>query len=249
MQHEGLLVATHGCCGCWKSYVHKKIWFMHHHLILKRIGEAAVTIRQQRGIFECTHQSLLHRRQRRRWLGCVMRWVPECVSIWSQLVANYNFFSEYFSGFAWFPTLVWPTSMIHGTARTYIRHKIALFWFPLLPHKVWAWSSPHSLFVKVQVLKPPMHLWTVSFYFCNKPVDGCILANTCNWLCLITRSCVWTEYIILLIILSWGCCISYSYSPVIQLWSTFGSAFANLCRVLKITPKIVNIKSAFLSGK
>jgi EAL domain-containing protein (putative c-di-GMP-specific phosphodiesterase class I) len=29
----------------------------------------------------------------------------------------------------------------------------------------------------------------------------------------------------------------------------FGSAFANLCRVLKITPKIVKIESAFLSGK
>ena len=67
---------------------------MHRHLILKRTGEAAATIRQQLGIFECTRQSLLHRRQRRHWLSCVMRWVPECVNIWSKLVTNSNFFQN-----------------------------------------------------------------------------------------------------------------------------------------------------------
>jgi len=83
----------------------------------------------------------------------------------------------------------------------------------------------HSIFVKVQVIKPPLHLWTVSFYFCNKPSDGYILAKTCSWLCLINVSCVWTEYVILLVILSWGCLF---HIVILQLFN-YGPLWKCIC--------------------
>ena len=136
---------------------------MHCHLILKRIGEAAATIRQQLGIFECTRQSVLHRRQHRHWLGCVMRWAPECLNIWSQLVTSYNFF---FSILQWFCLVsILSQTHFHGpwhckdTCLTYKCLTINLcFGLPCHLTKFGHGVFLHSLFVKVQVLKPPMHL-------------------------------------------------------------------------------------------
>jgi len=61
MQHEGLLTAQHGWCGCWKCCMHGKhdlniaSWLWRESLMQQQPPG------QQLGIFECTRQSLLHR--------------------------------------------------------------------------------------------------------------------------------------------------------------------------------------------
>jgi len=56
--------------------------------------------------------------------------------------------------------------------------------------------------VRFRAIKPPMQLWTFSFssYFHDQPDSGCLLAKTRSWLYLINKSCIWTEYIILLVV-------------------------------------------------
>jgi hypothetical protein len=58
-------------------------------------------------------------------VGCVSRSVAERLNLWSQLVTNYNFFSEYLSGFAYFPTLIRTPMMICGIARTHVQDIVA----------------------------------------------------------------------------------------------------------------------------
>jgi len=57
-----------------------------------------------------------------------------------------NFSSEYFSGFASFPTLVKPTLTVCCTVRTasptYSSSTINLRFILPSPHKVWVWSFP-----------------------------------------------------------------------------------------------------------
>ena len=65
MRHKGLLLAKHGCCGCFNNAAPIKTLISLRLLILKRIVEATATIRQQLGIFECIRQCLL--RRGRRW--------------------------------------------------------------------------------------------------------------------------------------------------------------------------------------
>ena len=116
MQHEGLLLAKHGSCGCWKSCVHEKLvlhidsWFWRE------------SLRQQQPFG--SNLAFLRAHINLCWfsVSCVSRLVPVCLNIWSQLVTNYNFFSEYLSGFTWFPTLVRSTLMVCGTARTHVQH-------------------------------------------------------------------------------------------------------------------------------
>ena len=85
-------------------------------LILKRISFPLSLRQQQPGIFEHTHQSLL-----RCWL-CIE--VDGCtLNICSILVRNTTFFfSEYFSSFAWIPTLVRPNMTVCSTARMHLWH-------------------------------------------------------------------------------------------------------------------------------
>ena len=132
MQHEGLLQAKHDCCGCWKSYVREKLdlrifsWFWRE------------SIRQQQPsgrnvAFLSAHINLCF-----VGVGCVSISVPVLLNIWSQLVTNYNPFSEHIGGFSWFTALVRPIAMVCGTARTHVRSKVV--WSVLSPHEVWAWS-------------------------------------------------------------------------------------------------------------
>jgi hypothetical protein len=89
-------------------------------------------------------------------------------------VTNYNFFRI----LQWF-CLISNLSQSHfdgpwhckKTCPTYNCLTINLC-FGLLCHltKFGQGVFPHTLFVKVQVLKPPMHLWTVYFYLCGKPI-------------------------------------------------------------------------------
>jgi hypothetical protein len=58
-------------------------------------------------------------------VGCISRSVAECLNLWSRLVTNYSFFSDYFSGFAYFPNLIRPRMMICGTARVHVQHIVA----------------------------------------------------------------------------------------------------------------------------
>ena len=60
-------------------------------------------------------------------VGCVSGSVAERLNLWSQLVTNYNFFLEYFSDFAYFPTLIRPPVMICGTTRMHVQH-IGAWW-------------------------------------------------------------------------------------------------------------------------
>ena len=105
-------------CGAVRTLRTWKTWFTYHHLILKRIVEAAATIRQQPGIFECIRQSLL--RRRRLYIEVRDHTFVNLVAVGNKL---HLYFSEYFCGFAWFPTLVRPTLMVRGTAWTQVWQK------------------------------------------------------------------------------------------------------------------------------
>ena len=113
-----------------KSLVTWENWLTHHQLILKRIVEAVANIMQLSGIFRCTRQSLRHRRQL-----CI----EVCASTFELLVStitNYNYYSEYFSGFAWFPNSVtiWRSAALQGRrSDTQLLDSKWLFWF-LLSH-------------------------------------------------------------------------------------------------------------------
>jgi len=92
-----------------------KPWFTFHQLILKRILLPVLLRQQQPGMFERNRQSRLYRRL------CIQV-VAVCLNICSELLWNTTFFSEYLSGFAWFPTLVWPNLTVRSTARMLLRH-------------------------------------------------------------------------------------------------------------------------------
>ena len=78
-----------------KNVAHMKYLITYHHLILKRIVEAATAIRQQPGIFERIRQSQLRRRR-------------QCIEVRDHTFANlvavgnklHLYFSEYFCDFA-----------------------------------------------------------------------------------------------------------------------------------------------------
>jgi hypothetical protein len=74
--------------------------------IIARIVKAAQTIRQQTGIFVCSRHFLP-----RRCRLCIEVGV-RTFEHGLQIGTLYNFPSEYFSGFARFPTLIRPTLMI-----------------------------------------------------------------------------------------------------------------------------------------
>jgi hypothetical protein len=93
------------CAGLrgYKNATYKKNLIYTSRLILKRIAEAAETISQQPDIFERTSQSLLCRHQL-----CIEvngHTFEHLVSIGNKL----QLFSDYYSGFALFPTSVGPT--------------------------------------------------------------------------------------------------------------------------------------------
>ena len=77
--------------------------------------------------------------------GCVSRSLAVHFNIWSQLVTNYSFFSEYFRGFAWFPALVRPNLMVCGAARMHEQHIV-----------VWQYTF---------VLVPPITSWRLGMEF------------------------------------------------------------------------------------
>jgi hypothetical protein len=86
--------------------------------LIARIAEAAATSRQGKVVFELTGQSLLHRRRNFIEVGGLR------FNICSKLVTN-TVFSEFFSGFSLFPTLVRPTLIVSGTAKTHVRRVFA----------------------------------------------------------------------------------------------------------------------------
>lgn len=101
-------------CGATRKLHIWKTWFTHCQLIQKRIAEAAETISQQPGIFERTSQPLL-------------RWHQLCIEVYGRTfehpVSIYNelqLFSEYYSGFTYFPTSVGPTLMIYDTSGMHV---------------------------------------------------------------------------------------------------------------------------------
>jgi hypothetical protein len=84
-KHEGLL---HGSCGCWKSYVNEKFhlliasWFWWESLRQQQLSSLNLAILS-------AHINLCSIGISN---GCVSRWMPVCLNIWSHLVTNYNFF-------------------------------------------------------------------------------------------------------------------------------------------------------------
>ena len=88
-------------------------------LILKRIL-LPISLRQQQSsgsnlTFLSAHVSLC----------CIVSFVwCQWLYVWNSTVIGkkYNFFSEYSSGFPWFPTIVRPTLMVCGTARMHVWH-------------------------------------------------------------------------------------------------------------------------------
>ena len=88
--------------------------------IIARTVKAAPTIRQQTGNL-CVHVSFC-RVVYRLCIEVVVRTFEHGLPIGT----IHNFPSGYFSGFARFPTLVRPTLMIRGTARTQVEHEVAL---------------------------------------------------------------------------------------------------------------------------
>jgi hypothetical protein len=92
--------------------------------------EAAATIRRQPGIFEQTRQSLL--RRCRLFIEVGGRTFEHLLEISTKY--TFFFFSEYFSGFAWFPSLIRPYLTVHSAARTHLRHTVAWQWiFVMVP--------------------------------------------------------------------------------------------------------------------
>ena len=93
-----------------------KTWFTCCLLILKRILLSVLLRSGSTLAFLSTHVSLC------RVIDCVLRSVAICLNICSKFVWNTTFFSEYLSGFAWFPTLVRSSLMICSVARTHLWH-------------------------------------------------------------------------------------------------------------------------------
>jgi len=58
------------------------------------------------------------------WTGCVSRSLAIHLNTWSQLVTNYNFFAEYFSGFVCFPALVRSNLMVRAATRMCDQHTV-----------------------------------------------------------------------------------------------------------------------------
>jgi hypothetical protein len=67
--------------------------------------------------FEHTRQVLLRRCQSWSRRRLCIELGAGILNSWSKLVANYKFFSEYFSGFSRFTNLVRPTLMVCSAAR------------------------------------------------------------------------------------------------------------------------------------
>jgi hypothetical protein len=100
-------------------WFHFKPWFAHCQLILQKILLPVLLRQRQPGIFDRVCYPLLRcRRLFIEDIGCTFEHV---VSIGNKL----QLFSEYFSGFAWFPTSVRPIFMVRSGARTQVRYTVA----------------------------------------------------------------------------------------------------------------------------
>jgi len=79
-------------------------------------------------------------------IGFTLRSVVICLNICSKLVQN-TFFSEYFSGYAWFPTLVWSNLMVHSAAKIHLCRIVPWKWIFVLvlpissPFCAWSFSA------------------------------------------------------------------------------------------------------------
>jgi hypothetical protein len=93
MQHEGLLLDKHDCCGCWKSYVHEKLdfhissWFWRESLRQQQPSGRKVAFLSVHVNLCCVD------------VGCMSISVPVLLNVWSQLVTNYN---PFFRTHQWF---------------------------------------------------------------------------------------------------------------------------------------------------
>ena len=132
-------------CLCWMSCYAAtlKPRFTRRHLIPNRILVPCCSGSSNLAFFDPTRQSLQLRC--RPFIAVDDRAFEHLL----QIGTKYNFPSEYFRGFAWFPTSVRPNLTVRSAARRHLWRSVPwqknlCFWSPLSPNEVSAWSFSSS---------------------------------------------------------------------------------------------------------
>jgi hypothetical protein len=127
------------CDQTWLLWLFKRLrtwktWFTHGQLIVKRTVEGAANIRQLPGIFECTRQSLRHRRRRWRYIEEGGRTFEHPVSPGNKLQLSLQQISVVLLDFQS------QSVAVQGRRSDIQLLDKSLFWFLLSPHEAREWS-------------------------------------------------------------------------------------------------------------